>query len=68
MLVVRTSRVNVVTAFDVELAHRVDAAIEEAVREWTPADPGRTAESGRRHPPPGLAGGRLEDAGPAHDG
>jgi hypothetical protein len=30
MLVVRTSRVNAVTALDVELAHRVDAAIEEA--------------------------------------
>lgn len=30
MLVVRTNRVNAVTALDVELAHRVDAAIEEA--------------------------------------
>jgi pterin-4a-carbinolamine dehydratase len=30
MLVVRTSRVNAVTALDVELAHRVDTAIEEA--------------------------------------
>jgi pterin-4a-carbinolamine dehydratase len=30
MLVVRTSRVNAVTALDVELAHRVDAVIEEA--------------------------------------
>jgi pterin-4a-carbinolamine dehydratase len=30
MLVLRTSRVNAVTALDVELAHRVDAAIEEA--------------------------------------
>ena len=29
-LIVRTSRVNAVTALDVELAHRVDAAIEEA--------------------------------------
>jgi pterin-4a-carbinolamine dehydratase/uncharacterized protein (DUF2267 family) len=29
-LVVRTSRVNAVTALDIELAHRVDAAIEEA--------------------------------------
>ena len=29
-LVVRTNRVDAVTALDVELAHRVDAAIEEA--------------------------------------
>jgi hypothetical protein len=60
--------VHAVTALDVELAHRVDAAIEEAGGEWTPADPGRTVESGRRHPPPALAGGRLEDVGPVHDG
>jgi pterin-4a-carbinolamine dehydratase len=33
MLVLRTSRVNAVTALDVELAHRVDAVIEEADRE-----------------------------------
>ena len=51
MLVLRTSRVNAVTALDVDSPTASTPRSRRPVPEWTPADPGRTVESRQRRSP-----------------